>query len=47
MSVEYEWDERKASANRVKHGVDFPDAVAVFTDPHAITIEDESYAEAQ
>ena len=29
----FEWDEEKAAANFKKHGVDFRDAVRVFSDP--------------
>jgi uncharacterized DUF497 family protein len=36
----FEWDTRKAQANREKHGVAFPDTFGVFEDPNAITIED-------
>lgn len=38
---EFEWDLRKASANRRKHGVDFADAAAVFEDEQALTVRDE------
>lgn len=31
--LEFEWDEDKAAANWKKHGVDFRDAVRVFSDP--------------
>ena len=31
--LEFEWDEEKAAANWKKHGVDFQDAVRVFSDP--------------
>ena len=37
-----DWDPNKAKTNRVSHGVSFPDAEAVFYDPHGITREDES-----
>ena len=40
--TEYEWDPAKAVANRAKHGVDFADAVGVFEDDRALTIEDTS-----
>ena len=43
----FEWDERKASSNLSKHGVAFADAVGVFEDPNASTIEDERSAEAR
>jgi hypothetical protein len=36
----YEWDPEKALLNRRKHGVAFPDAVAVFQDECAVTMED-------
>jgi hypothetical protein len=29
----FEWDRRKAEANRLKHGVRFEEAVTVFRDP--------------
>jgi uncharacterized DUF497 family protein len=32
----FEWDGRKASANRAKHGVSFEEAVTVFADPNAL-----------
>jgi uncharacterized protein len=38
VSVEFEWDARKASSNVRKHRVDFADAATVFEDPLAITI---------
>jgi len=40
-NVEFEWDSKKAASNRRKHGVRFADAVAVFSDDHAVTIQDE------
>jgi uncharacterized DUF497 family protein len=38
--VRYQWDPDKARLNKRKHGVDFSDAVGVFEDEMAITIED-------
>ena len=38
--MECHWDPVKAKANVKKHGVEFADAVGVFDDPDAITIED-------
>lgn len=38
--MKYEWDPDKAALNHKKHGVDFADAVGVFEDELAITIED-------
>lgn len=38
--VEFEWDPAKASANLIKHGVDFADAAMALEDEFAVTIED-------
>ena len=40
MSLEFEWDERKARENIKKHGVSFEEASTVFADPLALTIYD-------
>jgi uncharacterized DUF497 family protein len=37
MSVEIEWDEKKAASNLRKHGIDFADAVLIFEDALALT----------
>ncbi|WP_009631198.1 BrnT family toxin [Synechocystis sp. PCC 7509] len=37
----YQWDNNKAETNRLKHGVDFADAVSVFADDAAITVMDD------
>jgi uncharacterized DUF497 family protein len=37
----FEWDTRKATANRRKHGLEFADATAVFEDDQALTVRDE------
>jgi uncharacterized DUF497 family protein len=39
--MQYQWDEKKAASNRRKHEVEFADAVSVFADDFAITIEDD------
>lgn len=36
----YEWDPNKAKQNLRKHGIAFADAISVFFDDSAITIED-------
>ncbi|MEB3288268.1 MAG: BrnT family toxin [Leptolyngbya sp.] len=41
----YQWNPAKATANLRKHGVDFADAVSVFSDELAITISDERFDE--
>ena len=43
--MSYQWDPNKAASNLFKHGVDFADAVAVFSDELAVTIEDERFDE--
>ena len=40
--MEYEWDAQKATSNAKKHGVEFADAVGVFSDLLAITIRDDN-----
>jgi uncharacterized protein len=39
---EFEWDSAKAATNYQKHGVHFADAIGVFNDDLAITIDDTS-----
>ena len=43
--MDYEWGPNKAKSNYTKHGVRFADAVGVFEDENAITIEDEHKGE--
>lgn len=38
--IVFEWDRRKESENRLKHGVGFAEASTVFGDPLSITIAD-------
>jgi uncharacterized DUF497 family protein len=38
--MDYIWDSKKRLSNLLKHGVEFSDAVLVFEDDLAITIED-------
>lgn len=37
----YEWDPKKAVSNLRKHGIDFADAVSVFEDESALTVDDD------
>jgi uncharacterized protein len=39
--VSFEWDPIKAAANVRKHGVPFSEALGVFSDDYAITIQDD------
>ena len=43
--MNYEWDPNKAKSNYKKHGVWFADAVGVFEDENAITIQDDHEGE--
>jgi uncharacterized DUF497 family protein len=40
--LDFEWNEAKAAANLVKHGVGFPTACRVFNDVFAMDFEDRS-----
>lgn len=44
-SMSYEWDPNKEKSNYKKHRVKFADAVGVFEDENAITIQDEHKGE--
>lgn len=41
----YQWNRDKAAENLRKHGIDFADAVSVFSDSLAITISDKRFEE--
>lgn len=41
----YQWDSNKAASNLDKHGIDFADAVSVFSDDLSLTASDERFAE--
>lgn len=43
--MEFEWDAAKAEANRRKHGVDFEEAITVFADRLAATVDDPDHSE--
>ena len=45
--MNYQWDRAKARQNFKKHGIYFADAVSVFFDEFALTIEDEGASEAR
>jgi hypothetical protein len=40
--VSFEWDPNKATANVRRHGVQFSEAIGVFSDNYAITINDDN-----
>lgn len=43
--MRYQWDNAKAAANLSKHGIDFADAVLVFSDDLAVTVSDNRFEE--
>lgn len=47
MELNFEWDEDKAAVNRIKHGVPFDEALAVFLDVNRLDRYDgrEDYGE--
>ena len=44
MSVRFEWDVNKATANETKHNVSLAEAATVFRDPIAATFDDEAHS---
>src|SRR5207244_8081947 len=44
MDMSFEWDPRKAAANRKKHGVSFEDALTVFGDRLARIFDDPDHS---
>ena len=43
--LRFEWDERKNSANKKKHGVSFEEAQSVFFDEDAIEYDDPEHSD--
>jgi uncharacterized protein len=43
--MRFEWDEHKNQTNIAKHGIDFRQAVYVFSDPFALSIPDDEHSE--
>jgi len=43
--MRFKWTSGKAARNRLKHGVDFADAVIALEDENALTIEDHGHRE--
>jgi uncharacterized DUF497 family protein len=44
MSLQFEWDKRKAITNLRKHDVSFDEATTVFDDPLAAIFDDEDHS---
>jgi uncharacterized protein len=47
MTLQFEWDENKAIANKIKHDVSFEEAKTVFYDSNSITIADTAHSSSQ
>ena len=45
MDLVFEWDERKNSANRHKHGISFEEARSAFIDENARVLPDPEHSE--
>jgi uncharacterized DUF497 family protein len=45
VALAFEWDERKNTANRKKHGLSFDEAKTVFSDEEALLKEDPDHSE--
>ena len=43
--IRFEWNPSKSATNRRKHGVSFEEASTVFTDEHALLIDDPEHCE--
>lgn len=44
VSLEFEWDRRKAALNNRKHGVSFEEAATAFGDPRSLTVPDPEHS---
>jgi uncharacterized DUF497 family protein len=47
MSLEFEWDPKKAEANQESHGINFEEALTTFRDPLARIFGDEEHSEGE
>ena len=47
MGIVFAWNDRKAEANRTKHGVGFDEAQTVFGDPLSLTIPDPAHSQGE
>lgn len=43
-AITFEWDQKKASSNLVKHGISFEEAKTAFWDPNARVIHDPDHS---
>ena len=45
MQYNFQWDRKKASSNRKKHGITFRQAAQVFNDPFMLTLYDDEHSD--
>ncbi|MGG7048436.1 MULTISPECIES: BrnT family toxin [unclassified Campylobacter] len=45
--MNYEWNEIKAVTNKIKHGVEFSEAVSVFADENALFMFDDEHSDGE
>ena len=45
IELRFEWDPRKAASDERKHSVSFDEATTVFSDDHAILLEDPDHSD--
>ena len=43
--MRFDWDEKKASGNKKKHGIAFEEAITAFDDPFALIARDPKHSE--
>ena len=44
VNMTFEWDDRKAERNTLKHGISFEMAAFAFDDPFALILDDEKHS---
>ena len=47
MSLQFEWNPKKAKTNLAKHGIPFEEAITVFADPLARIFDDPEHSESE
>ena len=45
MALRFEWDQSKNGLNQRKHGISFEEAMTVFSDEHALLIDDPDHSQ--
>jgi uncharacterized protein len=45
MNLAFEWDDKKAASNVLKHSISFEEAQSVFNNPLALIFDDEAHSD--